>query len=59
MSCRPFNPKAAGGNVERWLLDCEAQMRDSLKDVLKHASDAYVQVGWLEVDCGMGVAALG
>jgi dynein heavy chain len=37
----PFNPKNAGGNVERWLIDCEHAMRDSLKHVLKMASDAY------------------
>lgn len=47
---KPFNPKNAGGNVERWLIDCEYAMRDSLKHVLKLAFDAYAvteRVKWL------------
>lgn len=28
---RPFDPAAAGGAVEKWLIDCEAAMRGTLK----------------------------
>ncbi|KAF6265404.1 dynein heavy chain 6 [Scenedesmus sp. NREL 46B-D3] len=38
---KPFNPAAAGGAVERWLIDCEAAMRDSVRSVLKASFDAY------------------
>lgn len=38
---RPFNPKDAMGNVERWLIDCEAAMRDTMKHVIRQAFDAY------------------
>lgn len=38
---RSFNPKDSMGNVERWLIECEAAMRDSLKDVLLRSFDAY------------------
>ena len=36
-----FNPKDAGGNVEKWLIDCENAMRDSLKDVIKRSFEDY------------------
>ena len=36
-----FNPKDAGGNVEKWLIDCENAMRDSLKDVIKCSFEDY------------------
>ena len=36
-----FNPSSAGGNVERWLIDLEASMRDSVKHVTKQSFDAY------------------
>ena len=38
---RSFNPKHAGGNVEKWLIDCEAIMRESVKGVLQKSFDAY------------------
>jgi dynein heavy chain len=37
---RTFNPKAAGGNVERWLIECEASMRETLKETLKRSFEA-------------------
>ena len=36
-----FNPSSAGGNVERWLIDLKASMRDSVKHVTKQSFDAY------------------
>ena len=36
-----FNPNSAGGNVERWLIDLEASMRESVKHVTKKSFDAY------------------
>jgi dynein heavy chain len=47
---KTFNPKAAQGNVERWLIDVENGMRDSLKDVLRKAFNAYAvtkRVDWV------------
>lgn len=47
---KSFNPKAAGGNVERWLIDAENAMRDSLKDVLRKAFNSYAKtkrVDWV------------
>lgn len=41
LPCRPFNPKISGGNVERWLIECESSMRDTLKSVLQRAFAAY------------------
>ena len=41
--CRTFNPKSAGGNVERWLIDCEAIMRETCKDVTGRAAAAYAK----------------
>ena len=38
---RTFNPKSAAGNVERWLLDCEQIMRETLKHVIKQSFSAY------------------
>ena len=38
------------GNVERWLIECEAAMRDSLKDSLRRAFDAYAKtprINWV------------
>jgi dynein heavy chain len=36
-----FNPKSAGGNVEKWLIDCEAAQRESVADVCRRAFDDY------------------
>jgi hypothetical protein len=47
---KPFNPKAAGGAVERWLGDCESSMRATLLEVLKASSQAYAagrRVEWM------------
>ena len=41
---RPFSPASAGGAVERWLLDCEAAMRDTLRRALLHPVGAMLAV---------------
>ena len=38
-----FNPNSAGGNVERWLIDCESSMRASVKHVTKQSFNAYAK----------------
>ncbi|KAK3261161.1 hypothetical protein CYMTET_29916, partial [Cymbomonas tetramitiformis] len=38
---RTFNPKSAGGNVERWLIDCEIIMKESMRDVTARGYEAY------------------
>ena len=38
---RSFNPKDSGGNVERWLIECEVAMMTSVKDMTRKAFDAY------------------
>lgn len=40
-ACRPFNPAAANGAVEKWLIECEAAMRDTVKVTTKQSFDAY------------------
>jgi hypothetical protein len=40
---RPFNPKSAGGAVEKWLIECEAAMRDTIKTVLKESFEAHTR----------------
>ena len=42
---KSFNPKDSMGNVERWLIECEAAMRESLKDTLQ-VWRAYLVVEW-------------
>jgi hypothetical protein len=45
-----FNPKAAGGNVEKWFIEAEVIMRDTVKDVTKRAFDAHVttsRIDWI------------
>ncbi|KAK9829119.1 hypothetical protein WJX72_004004 [[Myrmecia] bisecta] len=47
---RTFNPKAAGGNVEKWFIECEAAMRDTVKDVTKRAFQNYAissRIDWV------------
>ena len=47
---KSFNPKDSMGNVERWLIECEAAMRDSLKDSLRRAFAAYAKtprINWV------------
>lgn len=39
--CRTFNPKSAAGAVERWLMDCEEIMRDTVASVIKESFVAY------------------
>ena len=36
-----FNPKNAGGNVEKWLIECEDSMRESIADVTKKSFEDY------------------
>ena len=38
---RRFNPKQAQGAVEKWLIDAEAIMRDTLKTIIKQALQAH------------------
>lgn len=59
---KTFNPKSAGGNVERWLIDAENAMRDSLKEVLKKAFNAYAKtkrVDWVVRWPGQVVICIG
>jgi dynein heavy chain len=58
---RPFNPAAAGGAVERWLIDCEAAMRDTVRSVLKASFDAYSSTprdSWMSAWPGQVVLAV-
>jgi hypothetical protein len=41
--CRPFNPQSAGGAVEKWLIECEAAMRDTVKSVMKESFAAHTR----------------
>jgi len=36
-----FNPNSAGGQVEKWLTECEAAQRETVAEVCKHSSEAY------------------
>ena len=36
-----FNPNTAGGQVEKWLTECEAAQRETVAEVCKHSSEAY------------------
>ena len=38
---RVFNPGNAGGNVEKWLIECENSMRETVKAEIRKAFDAY------------------
>ena len=38
---KSFNPKTAGGAVEKWLTECEAAQRETVADQCKKSSDAY------------------
>ncbi|KAH7297912.1 hypothetical protein KP509_25G018200 [Ceratopteris richardii] len=40
---KTFNPKDAQGLVEKWLIQVEEAMRESLKDVTLHAYEAYAK----------------
>ena len=45
-----FNPKAAGGNVEKWFIEAEAAMRETVKDVTRKSFDAHAvtkRVDWV------------
>uniref|UniRef100_A0A383V949 AAA+ ATPase domain-containing protein n=1 Tax=Tetradesmus obliquus TaxID=3088 RepID=A0A383V949_TETOB len=58
---KPFNPAAAGGAVERWLIDCEAAMRDTVRSVLKASFDAYSSTpcgSWMSAWPGQVVLAV-
>ena len=38
-----FNPNTAGGQVEKWLTECEAAQRETVAEVCLHSSEAYAQ----------------
>lgn len=45
-----FNPKTAGGNVEKWFIEAEAAMRETVKDVTRQSFDAYAvskRIDWV------------
>lgn len=45
-----FNPAQAGGNVEKWLIECEAAMRDTIRDITRRSFDAHVttkRIDWV------------
>ena len=45
-----FNPKAAGGNVEKWFIEAEAAMRETVKDVTRQSFDAHAvskRIDWV------------
>lgn len=45
-----FNPKAAGGNVEKWFIEAEAAMRETVKDVTRKSFDAHAvskRIDWV------------
>lgn len=47
---RTFNPKDAGGNVEKWFIEAEGTMRDTVKDVIKKSFAAHVntpRIDWV------------
>lgn len=39
---KTFNPANSGGNVEKWLTQCEMAMRETVKTILKQAHTAYL-----------------
>eukprot|EP00899_Mesostigma_viride_P012092 jgi/Mesvir1/20884/Mv07961-RA.1 len=41
---RTTNPKTAGGNVEKWLIEVEAMMKECLQHVAREAAQAYLNV---------------
>lgn len=62
MLYRPFNPEKAGGNVERWLIECEASMRGTLQSICKNAFAAYEttpRVDWIMQWPGQVVLCIG
>ena len=45
-----FNPKAAGGNVEKWFIEAEAAMRETVRDVTRKSFDAHAvskRIDWV------------
>ena len=45
-----FSPAQAGGNVEKWLIECEAAMRDTIRDVTRRSFNAHVttkRIDWV------------
>ncbi len=38
---RGFNPRDSQGCVERWLIECEIAMRDTIKATTRQGFDAY------------------
>ena len=57
-----FNPKSAGGNVEKWLIDCEHAQRETIADVCWHASENYAvtkRTDWMVAWPGQVVLCIG
>jgi dynein heavy chain len=48
-----FNPKESQGSVERWLIECELAMRDTIKATTRKAFDAYATNP--RIQCVLGV----
>lgn len=45
-----FNPKNAGGNVEKWFIEAEAAMRETVKDVTRQSFAAHAvnkRIDWV------------
>lgn len=45
-----FNPKAAGGNVEKWFIEAEAAMHETVRDVTRKSFDAHAvskRIDWV------------
>lgn len=58
---RPFNPAAAGGAVERWLIECEAAMRETVRSLTRAALEdatARPRAEWLTRWPGQAVLAV-
>ncbi|KAL6759980.1 dynein heavy chain 6 [Haematococcus lacustris] len=57
-----FNPSNAMGCVERWLLECEQAMRDTLKSVTQESFNAYAnnpRIDWVTSWPGQVVICVG
>ena len=59
---KSFNPKTAGGAVEKWLTECEAAQRETVADQCKKSSDAYAtseRTDWMVEWPGQVVLCIG
>lgn len=41
---RTFNPRQSGGNVEKWLIECEAIMKSTVKKEIKNCLEAFLEL---------------